>query len=118
MINCIIQRRDLRISIESFESRVCNKWISIVESIIIVEVRWVAIVIVHCMGKDLSSRSEVVEEWLPHKLHRRVVQPLSLVLEIKSSEEPSVKSHISEESWIRVGMTKRIHMPADSWLDS
>ena len=43
---------------------------------------------------------------------------LFFVLEVKSGKEPCVQAHICEESWICVGVTKGINVPADGWLNA
>ena len=70
------------------------------------------------MSQDLSVSSKLLSIWSPYILHLLVVQPLVLVLVIKSSKEPSIKAHLCKKPGIGVRVTKWINLPADSWLDA
>jgi len=58
----------------------------------------------------------------------RVLDPLSRLLiffalilcisRVHPGEEPSIKAHVSEESGVGIGMSKRIDLPSNPWFDS
>lgn len=56
-------------------------------------------------------------EGAPDPLERLLFKTLSLVLVVYSCEEPSVKTHFSEESGVSSRVSKGIHVPSNPGLD-
>jgi hypothetical protein len=68
------------------------------------------------MSEDLVLCAKVIEERSPDELHRLLSKSLLLVLVVKSSKEPSIKSHLSEKSRAGIRMTEWIDVPCNLWL--
>lgn len=68
------------------------------------------VTLVHDMGENFLFFPPIRS---PKELKLLVLLSMSLILVIKSPEEPRVESKIREKPGIEVGMSKRINLPAD-----
>ena len=69
MNNDIQKIAHLLFSIVSLKSRICDNWVISIELIIKPETSGVAIMVIHRTSEDLSTLSQMIEEWSPHELH-------------------------------------------------
>ena len=72
----------------------------------------------HHSSEDLLLVSKMFGEGSPQEVHRFVFLSLFMISMIESGENPCFKAHISEKSWISIGMAKWIDVPPDPRFDS
>jgi hypothetical protein len=103
------------ITIELFTVRISNHWPVTAKTIIKPKNEGdIAVSSSWNVSEDLTGCVQVFIEWLPNEFHWFLSCSFFKVLEIKSWEEPSVKPHISKQSWISIRMAKGINVPSDS----